>query len=89
MTLGASRASILGMVLRQGMGLTLAGVVLGVAGAFALTRLLAASLYEVRATDPVTFYLVPALILAVSIVACLVPAWKATRIDPAVALHYE
>jgi putative ABC transport system permease protein len=89
MTLGASRASILGMVLRQGMGLTLAGVVLGVAGAFALTRLLAASLYEVQATDPVTFYLVPALILGVSIVACLVPAWKATRIDPAVALHYE
>jgi len=89
MTLGASRAEILAMVLRQGVGLTAIGVVIGIGGALALTRLLTASLYGVKATDPVTFYAVPALILVVSAAACLVPAWKATRIDPAIALRYE
>jgi predicted permease len=89
MTLGASRAQILGMVLRQGVGVTAIGVVLGIGGALALTRVLAAYLYGVKATDPVTFYAVPALIMLVSAAACLVPAWKATRIDPAIALRYE
>ena len=89
MTLGASRAQVLGMVLRQGVGLTAVGVVIGIGGAFGLTRLLSASLYGVKATDPVTFYLMPVLILAVAAGACLVPGWKATRIDPAVALRYE
>ena len=85
MTLGASRAQILSIVLRQGLGVTAIGVVVGIAGALALTRVLAASLYEVKATDPITFYLTPLLILVVSAVACFVPAWKATRIDPAIA----
>jgi ABC-type antimicrobial peptide transport system permease subunit len=80
---------VLAMVLRQGVGLTAIGVVIGIGGALALTRLLAASLYGVKATDPITFYAVPALILAVSAAACLIPAFKATRIDPAVALRYE
>lgn len=89
MTLGATRAQILTMVLRQGVGLTALGIVAGIAGAFALTRLLAASLYGVTAFDPVTFLAVPALILLVSAAASLVPAWKATKIDPAIALRYE
>jgi predicted permease len=89
MTLGASRARVLGMVLRQGVGVTAIGVALGIGGALALTRVLEASLYGVKATDPITFYAVPALILLVSAAACLAPAWKATRIDPAIALRYE
>jgi len=89
MTLGASRAQVLGMVLRQGVGMTAIGVAIGIAGALALTRVLEASLYGVTARDPITFYAVPALILIVSAAACLVPAWKATRIDPAIALRYE
>jgi predicted permease len=89
MTLGATRAQVLTMVLRQGIGLTAVGVAIGIAGALALTRVLQASLYGVNATDPLTFYSVPALILLVSAAACLIPAWKATRIDPAIALRYE
>lgn len=89
MTLGASRAQVLGMVLRQGVGLTAVGVAIGIGGALGLTRLLNSSLYGVKATDPVTFYIVPLLILVVAAAACLVPGWKATRIDPAVALRCE
>jgi putative ABC transport system permease protein len=89
MTLGASRVEVLAMVLRQGVGMTAIGVVVGIGGALALTRLLETSLYGVKATDPITFYAVPVLILAVSAAACLIPAWKATRIDPAIALRYE
>ena len=89
MTLGATRGQILTMVLGQGIGLSAAGIALGLAGALAITRLLASSLYGVTAADPLTFFVVPALILAVSAAASLVPAWKATRIDPAIALRYE
>jgi ABC-type antimicrobial peptide transport system permease subunit len=87
--LGASRGRVLGMILRQGLQLTMAGVMLGLAGAFALTRVLAPSLYGVSAFDPVTFAAVPALLLLVTIVACLIPARRAASVDPMGTLRYE
>ncbi len=89
MALGASRAQVLVMVLRQGIGLVALGLVGGIGIGLALTRLLAGWLYGVSATDPVTFVAVPVLILLVATVACLFPGWKATRIDPVNALRYE
>jgi predicted permease len=89
MALGASRRQVLGMVLRQGLGLVGAGLALGIGGALALTHVVAAWLFGVPAADPVTFLAVPALILLTSAGACLVPAWRATRIDPVNALRWE
>jgi putative ABC transport system permease protein len=89
MALGASRNGVLGLVLRQGMGLATIGVVLGLFGAFALTRLVASQLYNVGATDPATFVAVTALLTTVALVASLVPAMRATRVDPVVALREE
>jgi len=76
-------------VLRQGLGLTAVGLVLGIGGALWLTRLLAAWLYQVPPRDPVTFLTVPALLLLVAAGACWIPGWRATRIDPMLALRYE
>jgi putative ABC transport system permease protein len=87
--LGADRRVVLKMVLRQGMRLALGGVVLGLVAAFGLTRLIASQLYEVRATDPATFVLVATLLTAVALLANLVPALRATRVDPAVVLRDE
>ena len=87
--LGASRGRVLGMVLRQGLRLTLAGLALGLAGAFATTRLLASSLYGVNAIDPITFAAVPLLLLLITIAACLVPAARAANVDPMITLRYE
>jgi putative ABC transport system permease protein len=87
--LGADRGVVLGMVLRQGMRLALAGVALGLLAAFGLTRLIASQLYDVRPTDPVTFVLVATLLTAVALMANLVPALRATRVDPAVVLRDE
>ena len=89
MALGASRGQVLGMVLRQGLGLVACGLALGLAGALALTRLMGSYLFEVPATDPVTFAVVPALLAVVATCACLIPGWRATRIDPMSALRYE
>jgi ABC-type antimicrobial peptide transport system permease subunit len=71
------------------MSLVLVGVVFGVAGAFALTRLLRSLLFEVGPEDPLTFVLVSLLLAAVAFIACFVPARRATQVDPLIALRYE
>ena len=87
--LGARRASILSLVFRQGMVLACLGMVAGVIGAFGLTRLMNSLLFGVKPTDPLTFFSVLALLLLVALLACLVPAGRAMRIDPMTALRTE
>ncbi|HEX3702691.1 MAG TPA: ABC transporter permease [Vicinamibacterales bacterium] len=89
MALGASRDSVLGLVLRQGLVLVVAGLAIGVAASMALTRLLSAYLFDTRPTDPVTFLAVGVLFIAAGAVACLGPAWRATRVDPMLALRAD
>jgi len=89
MALGADRSGILLMVLRQGMELTGAGVVAGLLGAMALTRVMASLLFGVSATDALTFSMVPVLLIATAMLATYLPALRATRVDPTVALREE
>jgi putative ABC transport system permease protein len=89
MALGANKRDVLTLVVGQGFKLTLIGVAIGVAGALALTRLLSTLLYDVQPTDPATFVLVSLLLVFVALLACYIPARRATRVDPMVALRYE
>jgi predicted permease len=87
--LGAQRRDVLGLVIGHGMQLTLAGVVLGVAGAVAVGRLLAGLLFEIRPFDPITLVSVPILLLAVALFACWLPARRAAALDPVEALRCD
>ena len=89
MALGARPGDILGLVLRQGMELAVIGIVAGLAGAFALTRVMASLLFGVSTMDAATFGAVPVLLAAVAFAATAIPAWRTTRVDPVVALREE
>jgi putative ABC transport system permease protein len=89
MALGASKAVVLGMVLRRATKLLVIGASLGVAGALASGRLLASLLYGVRATDPLAIAAAVAVLAAAAFLAATVPAFRATRIEPVTALRYE
>src|SRR5205807_5192069 len=89
MALGAQRFDVLRLVLNDGARMTLVGLAIGVVAALGLTRLLSHMLFGVKPTDPLTFFAVTMLLCAIALLACYVPAHRAMRVDPTVALRYE
>ena len=87
--LGAQRRDVLRLVLGQGLALALLGAALGLAGAYGLTRLMKSLLFGVNATDPLTFAAAPLLLVSVALLACWIPAWRAAKVDPMIALRCE
>ena len=89
LAIGADRSQVLGMVLRHGLSLAAVGIVVGLIGAFALTRLMQSLLYEVRPNDPITFVAVAAALLLIALMASFLPARRATRVSPTIALRAQ
>ena len=89
MALGARRLEVIGLVMRQGMGIALTGIGVGVVVALVLTRVISTLLYDVQPRDPQTFVVVSTTLAATALVACCVPAFRASRVDPAIALRHE
>jgi putative ABC transport system permease protein len=89
MALGAQTGNVMRMVLKHGMALAGAGAMIGLAASFALTSLISGLLFGVQATDPATLVAITLLLLLVAMVSCLIPARRATKVDPLVALRHE
>jgi putative ABC transport system permease protein len=89
MALGATARNVFGLIVGRGMKLTIIGVLLGIVGAFGLTRLIRGLLFNISTTDPVTFTLISLLLVLVAFVACYIPARRATKVNPLVSLRYE
>jgi putative ABC transport system permease protein len=89
MALGAERADVLRMILRQGLGLALLGVAIGLGASFGLMRLMKTMVFGVTTSDPVTFAAVTGVLVGVALIACWIPAHRATKVDPVIALRYE
>jgi putative ABC transport system permease protein len=89
MALGAQARDVLRMIIRQGMTLVLIGVAVGLACAFALSRIMSNLMFDITVTDPATYAFIALLLTAVSLLACYIPARRATRVDPMIALRYD
>ena len=89
MALGAGRSDVLRLVMRRAVALTAIGIAVGLAAAFAVTRMLGSLLFEIDPHDPITFGGIAALLAMIALAASYVPAFRATRVDPVVALRYE
>ncbi|HEY7545193.1 MAG TPA: FtsX-like permease family protein, partial [Blastocatellia bacterium] len=82
-------SDVLRMMVKQGMALALSGVTIGLGGALALTQLMKSLLYGVKPTDPLTFFVIALLLMIVALAACYIPARRAARVDPMIALRHE